>query len=106
MEPINPFAVAMFCGTLVTVLEEEGGSITSWKRSVIHNKAVGGVNDSLHLEGLGADCVFDTAAGRARAKDKLKAKGYGVLDEGDHVHVQARPLKGAAVPVTAPATPA
>jgi uncharacterized protein YcbK (DUF882 family) len=85
----------VFTEIVLDVLARHGGSVTSWFRSAAHNARVGGVRGSLHLEGLAVDCVFDLPVQKDRATAAFNAIGFGVLDEGDHIHVQARPLKGA-----------
>jgi uncharacterized protein YcbK (DUF882 family) len=63
-------------------------TLTSWWRSAAQNVSVGGVDDSQHLAGLAADLVFPTLTSRRTGIARLQAAGLGVLDEGDHVHVQ------------------
>jgi len=83
---MNP---ADFIQMVMAICGAYGGSITSSWRSAAHNTAVGGNPQSLHLVGLAADIVFDTTAGKAQAIALAQRMGWGVLDEGDHVHVQA-----------------
>ena len=71
-----------------------GGSVTSWIRSVEHNKKVGGHPLSRHIFGEAVDLVFDTQKDKEEAIQQFLRKGYHVLDEKDHVHVQIkRPTK-------------
>ena len=67
-----------------------GGSVTSWIRSPFHNKKVGGHPKSRHLYGEAVDLVFDTIEGKKNAIEQFQRKGYHVLDEKDHVHVQIK----------------
>lgn len=65
-----------------------GGSITSWIRSQTHNTAVGGVPQSAHRYGLGADVVYDQAQDAIVATDTAKRLGLRLIREGDHDHLQ------------------
>ena len=69
---------------------DRGATLTSWYRSPADNQRVGGEPRSQHLLGLAADIVFPTIV-KASAMRSLRAQGLTVLDEGDHVHVQAYP---------------
>ena len=94
IDPIDhTLEVLKFVQKLLPILDKFLGSITSWKRSPAHNKAVGGVADSWHLQGLAMDVVFDN---RGDYKEFAKACGDAGLHawiESDHVHVQAPPLR-------------
>jgi len=56
-----------FVHLVIPIIEEFGGSITSFFRSATHNKAVGGVADSDHLSGKAIDVVLD---------DKMNARQF------------------------------
>lgn len=61
--------------------------VTSGRRGVAHNRAVGGVPNSLHLKGFAVDLVgpaHDLEAARVHARRTGAAE---VLDEGDHTHL-------------------
>lgn len=66
-------------------------SVTSWWRTVARNKQVGGLANSLHLEGLAVDCVL--LPGRSGEEFLRVAKILGLYGrvEKDHIHIQARP---------------
>ena len=64
-----------------------GGRVTSYIRSVEHNRRVGGHPRSQHLYGLAADIV-PLVSERSSLKRAMRAQGLVVIDEGDHVHVQ------------------
>lgn len=81
--------LATFAVALVSYCEETGASVTSWKRSVSHNKAVGGVSDSRHLTGLGADVVYDSPLPLTFRLDLARARGLQLIREVDHDHIQA-----------------
>ena len=78
-------ALAQYCGL-------HGGSITSWGRTTIRNKMVGGVQYSAHRFFRGADVVYDdlTTLGADPAGRKEDARRLGLLliAEGDHDHLQ------------------
>lgn len=60
-------------------------TVTSWHRTVSHNREVGGVESSQHLLATAWDVSGpDQGVYAARAR----AAGLVVIDEGDHVHVQ------------------
>lgn len=66
-----------------------GATITSQERSAVHNAAVGGVPDSMHLTGQAMDFVLPKGMTAAQVKSQLVAQGYPItefLDEGNHVH--------------------
>ena len=65
-------------------------SVTSWWRTVARNIEVGGLANSLHLEGLAVDCVlFPGRSGEEFLRDARILGLYGRVEK-DHVHIQAR----------------
>lgn len=67
------------------------GSISSWHRSVHHNKRVGGATNSQHLGWKAADLVLDNHKEQvAEVIEICKARGLWTLDEGDHIHIDDR----------------
>jgi uncharacterized protein YcbK (DUF882 family) len=79
--------------------------ITSGYRTAAHNRAVGGVADSLHLIGAAADLVFPEREMKAKAlAHLLQVPAVVVIDEHDHLHVQVRGLHVPAEVVAVPAT--
>ena len=78
-------AVQMFLGRAYPIGTDLDVGITSWQRTVSHNREVGGVAQSQHLLATAWDVAGpdqNTYASRAAAV------GLVVIDEGDHVHVQ------------------
>jgi hypothetical protein len=65
-----------------------GFSVTSWGRSLKHNQAVGGVEDSFHPLWLAVDGNLDDRADLPRLKAWCTRCGLTVINEGDHLHVQ------------------
>jgi len=65
-----------------------GGSLTSSRRTEKHNAAVGGVPNSPHLLGLGADVVYDEVPELQRVVDHARYLGLVVIREKDHDHFQ------------------
>lgn len=65
------------------------GRVTSTLRSVAHNRAVGGVPNSLHLSGRAIDIARRAGVSHGQIAAALRAAGYSLiesLDEGDHSH--------------------
>lgn len=79
-----------FCEMLLPLIQESGGSVTSWVRSRRHNTEVGGVGNSWHCVGLALDITdFDSEESRQRFIFRARKMGMQVRDETDHVHVEA-----------------
>ena len=74
--------------------------VTSYYRTPEHNAAVGGVEDSLHTQGLaldldfpiGADEAFLTGVGHAAVELGLSVIVYWTSKK-SYLHLQARPLR-------------
>lgn len=70
-----------------------GAIVTSLDRTTEHNAAVGGVANSQHIprpgqaDGTAMDIV-PTPATKQQIINIAKAKGYQVIDEGNHLHIQ------------------
>ena len=80
---VNDFVVR-----LIYLLGVHPGRVTSWLRSVTANKAVGGVDESYHLDGCGADLILDHTSRNGAAIATARALGLDAVDEGDHIHVE------------------
>ena len=72
------------------------GVITSAWRSPAHNKAVGGVPNSYHLQGRAIDIARRPGVTHRQIDAALRTAGYNLiesLDEGDHSHFAFGPAK-------------
>jgi len=64
-----------------------GATTSSTYRDSKHNRAVGGVPNSQHLRGTAGDFVLAPTRKDAFIAE-ARTRGYEVIDEGDHVHVE------------------
>lgn len=64
------------------------GSVSSWGRTVKHNKDVGGVANSYHLMWLGCDVILDVPGKNLVFEGDAKNVGLVALWENDHYHLQ------------------
>jgi hypothetical protein len=79
------------------------GHVTSTWRSVEHNRAVGGVPNSYHLQGRALDVVRRHDVSHGEIASALRQAGFHLiesLDEGDHSHFAFG--RGSGERVTAP----
>lgn len=74
---------------LITLSTRFAFSQTSGYRTAKRNTAVGGVPDSRHRLWLAVDVVLDDEAETAAFIKEAKRQGLVVVDEGDHLHIQA-----------------
>ena len=83
--------VLRFVSRVQWVASQGGLQVTSWKRSMAHNRAVGGASNSQHLVWTAVDLVPDD--GDLLGLERVcRQAGFGyVLNEGDHIHVQEFP---------------
>jgi hypothetical protein len=77
-----------FAHAVEFLCQQFGGSVTSGHRSAKRNAAVGGVPNSLHLQGLAVDIVLDDPAHHGEFLMACSRLGLRAIDEGDHIHVQ------------------
>jgi hypothetical protein len=71
------------------------GVVTSTWRSVAHNRAVGGVPNSYHLQGRAIDIARRPGVTHRQIDAALRTAGYNLiesLDEGDHSHFAFGPV--------------
>ena len=103
---LDPVLLDGFTHRLYAVRAVHLFSVTSWGRTPYRNVCVRGVFGSHHLKWLAVDLVVDPLTDRPRLIEDLRLVGLVVLDEGDHLHVQApRPPSGLLTPFDAPALP-
>lgn len=82
-----------FYGTVRGLCTLHRGSISSYHRTVDHNRAVGGATDSQHLGWKAADIVLDDLAEKDKFIENAKIMGLFALDETatkNHVHLDDR----------------
>lgn len=65
-----------------------GIPVSSTLRSGKRNSEVGGVANSYHLTGEAMDIVPQSAQQKQQAQQYWRSRGYQVIDEGDHLHVE------------------
>lgn len=80
--------VAAFAIACARIFAKYPYSATSWWRDPAHNRAVKGLADSFHLEGLGLDLVPANARHRPGILIMARQLGLDAVDEGDHVHLE------------------
>lgn len=82
------YSVIKFISIVLTLRIQFAFSVTSWIRTVEHNRQVGGADESLHLCGLGLDIVLDNPADTESFVKRANRLGLKALNEGDHIHLQ------------------
>lgn len=80
--------VGLFATLLYALCKIYGGSVTSWIRSAPHNKAVGGVANSKHLDGLACDVTLDVATNQAPFIEACRLLKLRAFWDKDHIHVE------------------
>lgn len=80
-----------FAGRCLDLCVKWNGSVSSWGRTVKHNKEVGGVINSYHLVWLGCDIILDEmVVNPLFEEDARKSELDPILEKG-HYHLQ--PMK-------------
>jgi len=82
-----------FISCVLSLCFKHQGSVSSWGRTVKHNKDVGGVDDSWHTLWVGCDVVLDKMVKNAVFERDAKDLGLWASLEGDHYHLQPANLK-------------
>lgn len=77
-----------FTESLIVYCSATGASVTSWGRTVKHNRAENGLSTSYHLVWLGADVVYDTLQGEEYRRILGRRLGLEVVIESDHDHLE------------------
>lgn len=65
-----------------------GIPVSSTLRSGDRNRQVGGVANSYHLTGEAMDVAPQNAQQKQQAQQYWRSRGYQVIDEGDHLHIE------------------
>jgi hypothetical protein len=76
--------------TFKALAPQFGAQITSLTRSPADNQRVGGVPNSQHMRGTAGDFVVPDAQ-KGAFRQAMQARGFEVIDEGDHMHVELPP---------------
>jgi len=84
-----PSDMISFAGKIMMLSGIFHFSVTSWGRTREHNARVGGVADSQHLKWLAVDVVRDIDCDKQAFIDACQSMNLQVIDEPDHLHVQA-----------------
>lgn len=78
-----------FIDKILALRIETEFSVLSWIRTERRNKSVGGNSNSYHKLALAVDVVCDDDDDNEKLINNAKRLGLGVLNEGDHIHIQA-----------------
>lgn len=82
--------VGTFCTIIHALCKIYGGSVTSWTRSIAHNKGIpGSVANSKHLDGLAVDVVLDDVENQTPFIAACRALKIRAFWDRDHVHAEA-----------------
>lgn len=89
--PVAQTASGMSATSLATAVAVASrlGRVTSTRRSVAHNRRVGGVRNSFHISGRAIDVVPRAGVRHADVEAALRNAGFHLiesLNEGDHSH--------------------
>lgn len=94
--------VAEFAVAVHTLATRHSASVTSWGRTDLHSKSVGGFAGDPHTWFLGADLVYDGVRPVfVQLKDEAAALGLRLIRETGKPHDHVQPLDFPAGPVTA-----
>lgn len=79
---------ARFVRVLYTIARRRQASVTSFIRTARHNKIVGGLRRSYHLDGLAADLVPDEPSDASAIVTDAHTYGLDAVNEHTHVHIE------------------
>lgn len=88
MRPLAPALYLHFASLVYFLCTAFRCSVTSWHRTRQRNAALGGLDNSFHLEGLAADLVPDNLADRERVAEAARALGLDAYIDAEHVHIE------------------
>jgi len=77
-----------FIMAVLLLCVRHSGSVTSWGRTIEHNKLVGGVVNSYHLIWMGCDVVLNNMVQNSQFESDAKHLCLDPILEGDHYHLQ------------------
>lgn len=77
-----------FCDAIQALRTRFRFSVWSWGRSVLHNRNVGGVEDSMHLYGLAVDGGLDVGESEEEFESAARRLGLVVIPINQGYHVQ------------------
>lgn len=77
-----------FAAALIAYCAATGASVTSWGRTLAHNKTAGGAANSFHLTWQAADVVYDARLPLPQRKALARHLGLELIAEGDHDHLE------------------
>src|SRR5262245_23499415 len=84
--------IGQFCEAVAQIGQEYGGSVTSWGRTDLHAKHVGGFPGDPHTWWVGADMIYDTGPPpMAELTLRARALGLKVLREQGKPHDHYQP---------------
>jgi hypothetical protein len=82
--------ILKFCALVITLRSKWQFSVTSWGRTVKHNKDVGGVEGSDHLMWVGMDVILEPMEKNLDFEKDAGKIGLMALFEKDHYHLQIK----------------
>lgn len=82
--------ILKFCALVITLRSKWAFSVTSWGRTVKHNKDVGGVDGSDHLMWVGMDVITEPMEKNLDFEKDAGRIGLTALFEKDHYHLQIK----------------
>lgn len=81
-----------FCLQVRALQERRRFSVVSWWRSAQRNASVGGLVNSRHLDGTGADLLPDPDEDHAGLIEDARALGLQIDARGPSIHIELDPL--------------
>jgi len=82
--------ILKFCALVITLRSKWAFSVTSWGRTVKHNKDEGGVDGSDHLMWVGMDVILEPMEKNLDFEKDTDRIGLTALFEKDHYHLQIK----------------
>lgn len=79
-----------FITRVAIICAKHRGSVSSWGRTLKHNKAVGGLDNSLHMLWLGCDIVLDEMKKNTEFEKDAGTMGMIAYFGKDHYHLEPK----------------